>query len=244
MDTTLWEVLSQMSQVDSERLLAWFLSTAAKSSAGPTCSVSEALTSISTLELEGTTSLASISSPVHTFSTLPAVPLAFDIPAADTPVGQLFFTLTLGLKHKKWDCFPSSTPEGQSSKRVHACTEEDRVNSGCSTLPIQPVASHSSKCLEPELINLPSSPVKFTTDPNNRLAVEALGSTIDCDRDSVVEDSEDDADQNSNESDSSSDSQENAAVSGPESATGDCLTCSDTKKVAINSAHKKFQKKV
>ena len=50
--------------------------------------------------------------------------------------------------------------------------------------------------------------------------MEALGSTIDYDGDSVVEVSRDDADQSGNESDSSSDSLESAADSGPESATG------------------------
>ena len=59
----------------------------------------------------------------------------------------------------------------------------------------------------------------------------------------MVEDSGDDADQSGIESDSSSELLESAADSGPESATGDCLTCSDTEKVDINSAHKKFWKK-
>ena len=30
----------------------------------------------------------------------------------------------------------------------------------------------------------------------------------------------------------------------PSQQTGDCLTCLDTEEVAVNSAHKKFQKKV
>ena len=98
--------------------------------------------------------------------------------------------------------------------------------------------------MEPELINLPSSPVKVAADPDDRFAMEALGSTIDCDRGSVVEISGDDANQSVEESDSSSDSLESTANSGPKSATGDCLMCSDTKEAAINSTHKKFQKKV
>ena len=60
----------------------------------------------------------------------------------------------------------------------------------------------------------------------------------------MVEVSEDGADQSGNESDSSSNSLESAADSSPESATGDCLICSDTKEAAINSAHKTFQKTV
>ena len=73
MDTTFREVLSHMNQADSVRLLPWFLSTAAKSGAGPTCSVSEAITSITTSKLEGTTALASMSSPICRVSTSPPV---------------------------------------------------------------------------------------------------------------------------------------------------------------------------
>ena len=60
----------------------------------------------------------------------------------------------------------------------------------------------------------------------------------------MVEVSGDDADQSGDQSDLSSDSQESAANSGPKSATGDCLMCSDTEEATINSTHKKFQKKV
>ena len=80
----------------------------------------------------------------------------------------------------------------------------------------------------------------MATDPNDRLAAEAWVSTIDHDRDSVVEVSRDDADQSGDESDSSSNSLESVANSGPKSATGDCLMHLDTKEVAINSAYKKF----
>ena len=109
---------------------------------------------------------------------------------------------------------------------------------GTVLLPVQPVASHSSKQPEPELTNLSSSPVKAATDPIDRMVAEASGIIIDHDRDSVVEVSRDDADQSSDESDSGSDSLESATDSGPKSATGNCLTCSDTKEVAINTAHK------
>ena len=161
---------------------SWFFSTAGKSGTGPTCSVSEALTSITTSELEDTTAPALMSSPAHSVSTPTPVPLASVIPAAGIPVGQPFFALTLGLKCKEWDYSPGSPPEGQSGKRAHADTKEGSVSSGCSSPPIQLVASHSSKQLEPELINLTFSPVKAATDPNDSLAVEALGSTIDHDK--------------------------------------------------------------
>ena len=244
MDTTFREVLSQMSQADLVKFLPWFLSATAKYATGPTCSVSEALTSITTSELKGTTALASMSSPAHRVSTLLLVPPASNIPAASTPVWQPFFTLALCLKCMKGDCSPGSTPEGQSGKRACTGTVEGSISSGHSTLPIQLVASHSSEQPEPELINLPSSPVKVATDSDDRLAAEASGSTTVCDRDSVVEVSGDDANQSGDESDSSSDSLESAADSGPESATGDCFICSDVKEVAVNSTCKKFQKKV
>ena len=46
MDTAFREVLSQMNQADLVRLLPCFLSIAANPSAGPICSVSEALTTV------------------------------------------------------------------------------------------------------------------------------------------------------------------------------------------------------
>ena len=101
METTFRVVLSQMSQANSVSLLPWFLSAAAKYGPGPACSVSEALTSVTTSEHEGTTAPASMSSPAHRLSTLPPVPPALDITAAGTPVGQPFFTVALGLKHKE-----------------------------------------------------------------------------------------------------------------------------------------------
>ena len=243
MDTTFREVLSQMSQTDSVRLLLWFLSAAAMSGAGPTCSVSEVLTSVTTSELAGIIALVSMSSPACRVSTLPPVPLASDIPAAGTPVGQPFFAHNFALKCKEWNCSPSSTPEGQSCKRSCVGTEEGSVSYGQSTPPIQLVASHSPKQLEPKVINLPSNPVKAATSLSDRLAVEALVSTRDHDRDSVVEVSGDDANQSGDESNSSSDLLESAADSGPKTATVNCPMCSDTEEAAINSACKKLQKK-
>ena len=181
---------------------------------------------------------------VHWTSTLlPAVPVS-DIPATCTPVGQPFCALTLCLKHRKWDHSSCSTPEGHSGKRAHAGTEEDSISSEHSTLPIQLVASHSPKHPEPGLIDLCSSPIKDIASPSDRLAVDTLGSTVDHDRDSAVDVSGDDASQSGDESDSSNNSQESAVDSGPESATRDCLICLDTEEAAVNSACKKFWKKV
>ena len=85
-------------------------------------------------------------------------------------------------------------------------------------------ASGSSDQPELELINPPSSPVKGDANPNDGVVVETLGSTKDCDRDSIMGVSEEDANQGDDESNLDSDSWENAATSGPESAAGDsCL---------------------
>ena len=48
MDNTFMEVLSEISQANSVRLLPWFLSTTGNSGTGPASSVSEALTAITT----------------------------------------------------------------------------------------------------------------------------------------------------------------------------------------------------
>ena len=74
--------------------------------------------------------------------------------------------------------------------------------------------------------------------------MKASVSTGDCSRDLAVAVRKDNANQGGDESDSDSDSLESAANSIPESATGDCLSCSDTKQAAVKSAHKKFHKKV
>ena len=57
-------------------------------------------------------------------------------------------------------------------------------------------------------------PVKTAVNPDDRLAMEALGSTIELDWDSAVEVNGDNIDQSGNESDSSNHLQESAADSG------------------------------
>ena len=184
-NTTIREVLPQMSQADLVRLLPWFLSIVASSSAGPKCSVSEALAAImqpradapmedTTPEFEGTTALVSISSPTHWASTLSTLVL----PMLDIPVRHLFFMLAIGPKHKKWDHSPRTTPEGQSRKRAYAGTEEASISSRHSTPLIQPGTSHSPDQPEPKLSDLPSSQIKAVTNSNDGMAAEPLMSTI------------------------------------------------------------------
>ena len=165
-------------------------------------SVSEAFIAVTTSELEGTTTPVSTNSPACWVSTLPQVLPILDIPAASTLVGCMLL-LALSLKHRKWDHSPSSTFEGQTSKWAHTCTEEGSISSGCSTLPTQPATSHRHRQLEPELSILPSSPLKAAANPNDSLALEVSGSTIDHDRDSAVDVSRDDTNQSGDEPDSS-----------------------------------------
>ena len=185
MDTSFRDVLSQLSQADSVRPLPWFLSASARSSVGPTHVVSETLTTImqpradafmdTTPEPEGTTALVPPSSPACRVSTPPLALHIPDILATGTPVWQPFIALTLGLKHKKLDQSPCSTPENHSGKRADAGTKEGSISSGHSTPPIQLMASCSPKYLDPGLIDLPSSPVKAITTSNERLATEVSG---------------------------------------------------------------------
>ena len=75
-DTTFREVLPQMSQANSVRLLPWFLSAAANPCTGPVCSVTEVLTTVAqpgadvpadntTLGFEGSMVPASMTSAAH-----------------------------------------------------------------------------------------------------------------------------------------------------------------------------------
>ena len=92
-DTTFREVLFQMSQANSVRLLPWFLSATASSSAGLSCSVSETLTTVmqpkvdapmddTTPEFQGTTAPVSMNSPVYR----PALCLQFSLCQISQPL--------------------------------------------------------------------------------------------------------------------------------------------------------------
>ena len=176
-----------------------------------------------------------------------------DILATSTPVRFPFFMLTINPKHKKWNHSSDSAPDDLHGKRAHAKIKESNVSSRCSTSTVQPearsgetvlTASHSFNLPEPKLIDLPFSPVKGATDPTNGFTVEALESTRDHGRDFTMGVSKDDINPGGDEPNPDSDSLESAADSGHESATGDCLTCSDTEEAAVKSAHKKFHEQV
>ena len=109
---------------------------------------------------------------------------------------------------------------------------------------VHPGTSCSSDHPEPELIDLPSSPAKCAAYPNDGVAIEALKSTGDHDKDNVRDISEDKANQGIEKPKSGSKSQTSTADSNQESVTGDCLSCSDTEEAAVKSSHKNFCKKV
>ena len=100
--------------------------------------------------------------------------------------------------------------------------------------------SHSSDQPKLKCINPPSNLVKGDADFNDGVVVEALESSGDCERDSIVSVSKEDANQVDDESNSDSDSEDSVANFGLESAAGDdCLTCLDTKEAAVKSTCKK-----
>ena len=204
-DTTFREVLSQMSQADLVRLLPWFLSATANPSAGPICSISEAFTTFmqsradvpadnTTPGFEGSPAPASMNSPVCQASSLPPpVLLMSDIPAAGIPIGNTIFKLTISPKCKKWDCSPSSTLNDQGDKGACAETAEADASGEHMFSSTQPEpdngawsgTSCSSDHPETKIIDLIASPAKGAADSNDGVAVEASGSTRDCDRDSA-----------------------------------------------------------
>ena len=175
-----------------------------------------------------------------------------DVLASSTPVMLPSLTLAIGLKHMKHDCSSNCAPNDQGGKRSCTMTKKANISSEYIFLPIQsesdngvhPNTSPSSDHPEPELIILPSNPVKGDADPNQGVVAETLGSTGDHDRDSTGDISEDETDHGIEESDSDGESQASVANSDPESATGYCLTCSDMEEEAVRSSHKKFNKKV
>ena len=76
-----------------------------------------------------------------------------------------------------------------------------------------------------ELVSPPSSPTRATIDPEDGTAVGSLKNT---------------KDQTSSDSELS---RENVDNSDLDTASGDCILCSDTDKVSIQTAHKKYRKR-
>ena len=89
-----------------------------------------------------------------------------------------------------------------------------------------PEAGPSSEWWEQEPGSPPSSPTRAIADPDDRAAAESLWST---------------GDQASSDSDLP---RENVDDSDMDTASGDCITCSDTDEVSVWTAHERYQKRV
>ena len=171
-----------------------------------------------TLESKGSQVLASKSSPAHQTGTppLPSPPIS-DIPLIGAPLRYSLVGFIINPQCKKQDCSPSSTPDDQPCKRAHTGTAETNVSSWYST----PQSNGEPPEMSPE------------AHDNNMVASGSTGGN----------ESEDNTDYCGDES-TQDELRENMADSNLESASGDCLSCLDTKEVVIRNAWKRFQKKV
>ena len=145
------------------------------------------------------------------------------------------------------DCSPDQGGNRAHAKTMEANASSEHISSSAQPEPnnrAQPGTSCSSDHPGTKLIDLPSGPAKSAAHPKDGMAVEALGSTGEDDRDSAGDVSEDNTDHGIKESHLDSESWMITTNSHQESATGDCLTYSDTEEAAVKPAHKKFHKKV
>ena len=181
------------------------------------------------------TTLGPSSSPAHcSESPLPIIPLLPDLPLIGTPpVGCPFAEFLANSTQKKWDHSSSSSLDLHCSKGAHANSKEVKAGSDHSSAqgddnmpgPIPKARPHSHQ-REQEPDSLPSYPTRAVAGPDDEAAAERLQSTGDqasLDSNSVwynVEDSDRDT------------------------ASEDCISCSDTEEVSIQTAHKRYQKRV
>ena len=172
-----------------------------------------------TPESGGPQALVSMSSPVYKMENPPLLILSLsNIPLISIPpVGHLLIRFLVDPQHTKQDHSPSGGPDDHLGKRAHAKTTEATVSS-----------VHSAPQRNRELSKTP------TEAPSN--GVGASGSTEE-------DNSKDNTDHGGNES-TQDESRENAADSDLELASGDCLTCSDMKEMAIRTTKKRFQKRL
>ena len=167
-----------------------------------------------------------------------------DIPIVGSPpVGWQFAVFSTGPHRKKGDSSSSGTLGYRHNKQTHVDSKEVKVRSEWSsaqgdenTPNLILEAGSNSEPQGQEPIHPPSSPTKATTDPDNGTLVGASRSTRN-------QDSESDANHSRAWSDSDV-SRETVANSDMESASGDCIMCSDTDEVTVRTACKKYRKRV
>ena len=250
-DTTFQEVFSQASWTDLIKLLPQCVS-----SAVPLHYMSKALTTtvwqeedvpvtITVPMLEDSQALNPSDSPAGQTGTPPLpMPPFLDIPFVDTfLVWHPFAGFSAGPIQKMWNHSSSDILSDQCNKRTHIDSQEVEVwikhsstqdNENSSKLVPEDGSSPKPQGLEPT--GSLSSPTKATADPDDGIVVGTSRSTRD-------QDSESDANHSGALSDSGT-SRENVAESDMESASGDCIMCSDTDEVTIRTACKEYRKRV
>ena len=138
------------------------------------------------------------------------------------------------LTQKKWDCSSSGSLSDHHDKKT--CVDSQGVEARSKHSSAQGDKDTPESVLEAgptfkqqqgqEPTSPPSSPIRATTNPDDGTAVGSLRST---------------GDQASSDSDSSS---EDVTNSDMDTASGDCVICSDTDEVTVQTAWKKYQKRV
>ena len=175
------------------------------------------------------------SSPTHLMETPPAIiPLLPDHPFVGTPPWDTHSLSPLpALCKTKLDLSPSSSFGDNSSKRTRICSLEAEDRSEHSSvwgdeimaeLVLEAGPSTEHKGQEPA--SCPSSPTRSIADPDDRTVAGSSWNT----RDQATLDSDS--------------SRENLAVSNLDTASGDCITYSDTDEVPMQTACKNYQRSV
>ena len=157
-----------------------------------------------------------------------------DIPLSGTPlVGHPFLHLPTTPSQGKWDHSPSGSSDHPHTKMAHITSPEVEVGSehsstwGDDHMPdLTPETRISSRWQRQESSCPSSSPIRGPADPDDEVVAGSSKST---------------RDQTSSDSGSS---RGNMADSDLDTASGDCLPCSDTNEVSVLTAWKKYRKRV
>ena len=244
-DTTFQGVFSQASSTYSNKLLPWCVS-----SAVPLQYMSKVLAT-TVQEEEDVPVVITVPDPESSQTPNLSDSLACSTGAPPLPVSPFLYilfvgTLLLGYPFtefiagptlKKQDHSPSGTLRDEHNKQTCVDSQEVKVRSNHSstqgdedTPKLVPEARPCSKPQGQEPASPPSSPTKATTHPDYGTVVGTSRSTGD-------QNSESDANHSGASSDSDT-SRGNMANSNMKSASGNCITHSDTDEVTIRTIHK------
>ena len=241
-DATFQEVFSQASSTNSIKLLSWCIS-----STVPLCYMSGVLATAmqQNEDIPATTTAAKpdgslapgpSSSPAHPPGTPPLpVHSLLDILFVGTPpVGHPFAEFLAIPKQKRWDCSSKSSLDDHCNKRTHADSQEVEARSehrsaqGNEDMPkLVLEAGPSFKQQQgQEPTSSPCSLTRATADPDDGTVAGIMWST----RYQASSDSEL--------------SREDEADSDMDTASEDCVTCSDTDEATVQTTWKKYWKRV